>query len=612
MKFLDSLRGLVNELSGLGGIRDKGAAGVWVHYPLNKFEIEAAYRSNWMARKAVDIPAFDMLREGWSWEADKDDIRTIEREERKHKVLHKLLSAQTLGRLYGGGAIYMSDGNDSTEPLNVKGRGDLKFLTVLSRHDLTSGNLNDNALDEFYLEPVMYEVNTRTEGSIRVHPSRIVRFYGNAIPTQHAVYEDLWSDSVLESVEQSIRDATAGQQGIASLIQEAKIDVIKMKGFMSQVSNAAYRQAVIDRNALAMQTKSMTNALMIDSDDEWSQKEVSFSALPDVLRLLIQVVSGAADIPVTRFLGQSPAGMTATGESDTRNYYDRIASDQELKLRPPMQRVMEPLLISALGTAPEELWFKFNPLWQVTDKEQSDIIKQNSEATKNYVDSGLIPKEVLSKATMNQMIETGAWPGLETALQEFEAANGPIEFPEEPEDPADQQQRPQVTDWLREHGTPSAHIVDSVPTSLYVSRKVINAADIIAWAKSQGLKPIPADELHVTIMYSRTAVDWMAMGTDNWNEDGTMTVPPGGPRVVSKFDGGAIVLEFSCAPLSWRWCMLKERGCEPSHNEYAPHVTIMYDSGDVDISKIVPYQGKIELGPEIFAPVNENWKNEVL
>ena len=53
-----------------------------------------------------------------------------------------------------------------------------------------------------------------------------------------------------------------------------------------------------------------------------------------MVRTFLQVAAGAADIPVTRLLGQSPAGLSATGDSDTRNYYDMIAARQELDLRP--------------------------------------------------------------------------------------------------------------------------------------------------------------------------------------------------------------------------------------------------------------------------------------
>ena len=54
-----------------------------------------------------------------------------------------------------------------------------------------------------------------------------------------------------------------------------------------------------------------------------------------MVRTFLQVAAGAADIPVTRLLGQSPAGLSATGESDTRNYYDMIVGAAGgLTLRP--------------------------------------------------------------------------------------------------------------------------------------------------------------------------------------------------------------------------------------------------------------------------------------
>ena len=66
-----------------------------------------------------------------------------------------------------------------------------------------------------------------------------------------------------------------------------------------------------------------------------------------MVRTSLQVAASAADIPVTRLLGQSPAGLSATGDSDTRNYHDMIAARQELDLRPQLERLDALLLRSA-------------------------------------------------------------------------------------------------------------------------------------------------------------------------------------------------------------------------------------------------------------------------
>ena len=63
-KLLDSLSGLYNSLSGLGGLRDKGSLGTWNFLPLNDQQLDCIFRQSWMARKAVTIPAFDILIAG--------------------------------------------------------------------------------------------------------------------------------------------------------------------------------------------------------------------------------------------------------------------------------------------------------------------------------------------------------------------------------------------------------------------------------------------------------------------------------------------------------------------------------------------------------------------
>jgi hypothetical protein len=50
-----------------------------------------------------------------------------------------------------------------------------------------------------------------------------------------------------------------------------------------------------------------------------------------------------------------------------------------------------------------------------------------------------------------------------------------------------------------------ALLTDAAPRSLYVQRKLLNSAAFIKWAKGQGFTTTtPADELHVTVLFSRT------------------------------------------------------------------------------------------------------------
>ncbi len=145
------------------------------------------------------------------------------------------------------------------------------------------------------------------------------------------------------------------------------------------------------------------------------------------------------------------------------------------------------------------------------------------------------------------------------------------------------------------------------PRPLYVYRRVTNAADIIGWAKKQGFKSLlPARELHVTIAYSRRPVNWFDVGGSFYASK--VIADAGGPRAVDRLgDQGAVVLHFNCSELTWRHKEFVENGASWDFPSYLAHITLTYDPGEVDISKVEPYTGKIELGPEVFEELTEDW-----
>jgi SPP1 gp7 family putative phage head morphogenesis protein len=69
-----------------------------------------------------------------------------------------------------------------------------------------------------------------------------------------------------------------------------------------------------------------------------------------------------------------------------------------------------------------------------------------------------------------------------------------------------------------------------IPRPLYVHRPVLNADQIITWAKSVGFTTtLPAEDMHVTICYSNKPVDWLAL--DHMAD--TLEVPPEGVRTLA-------------------------------------------------------------------------------
>lgn len=601
---------LVNLVSALGTAKDKNSHSAFMVGELAQPQALAMYRSDWISRKVVDIPAFDMIREGRNWQAGAPLIEKLEAEEARLQVWPKLAKALRLARLYGGSVIILGEkGGNPALPLDIDrlAAGGLEYIHVASRYEISAGEINRDAASAGWGEPKSYSMASSVKGNLTIHPSRVIPFIGADVPD--LTYSQGWGDSVLQALAEAVENAGLAATSIAQLLQEAKVDVFKIPGFMENVGDESYRKQVVDRVSLANHAKSITNGLLMDAEEDYQQKQISFSQLPEVLSLYLQIAAGAADIPATRLLGQSPAGMNSTGESDLRNYYDRLGAEQEVYLRPRLEKLDEVLIRSALGSRPAEVHFVFAPLWQISQKEKADIFKTTADAARVIAGNGgtsepLMPIEALSDALVNRLVEDGHLPGLEAAMDEYGRLS---EQEDEGEDEAAAAIAPPVA--------PIQPIADATPRTLYVQRKLLNAAEFIAWAKEQGFETTtPAGDIHVTIAFSRKPVDWMKAG-ENWNSDknGNLTVQPGGARLVEKLgDKGAVVLLFNSSELTWRHeGIRREAGASWDFPDYQPHVTITYAGGDLDLSKVEPYRGKLQFGPEIFEELDDDWSSRL-
>ncbi|HGQ7364003.1 TPA: phage portal protein [Pseudomonas aeruginosa] len=585
---------LVNFVANLGTERDKAAGSFYAPVVLTDEQLHNAYRGAWFPRKVVDIPAKDATRRWRAWQASKAQIEKIEAEEKRLQVQARTMEALIKARLWGGAAIFIGTGETDTSKPLVPERvqaGGIKYLTVMSRRDLSATEQDRDVMSPNYGKPKAYRLGG---SAIEIHPSRLVIFTGADIPDQDLASGNQfgWGDSVLQAVFEAIQQIDSTMANVASLIFEAKVDVIRIPDFMQGMQDPKYEKLVLERMRLAAMAKGINGTLMLDKDEEYDSKSANFGTLPDIMDRFMQAGCGAADIPATRMLSQSPAGMNSTGEADLRNYYDRIQSSQELDITPAMSVLDECLVRSALGSRPPEIHYVWNSLWQTTAKERADIGKTTAETIKTIGETKLFPPDALSKAAETLLVENSVMPGLESALEEFGS-----------EVPDDGQEE--------EGGT--TKLQDAAARTLYVSRKVLNAGAIIDWAKAQGFETtLPAEDLHVTVAYSKTPVDWMAVAQAWTNKpNGNLTSSAGGPRMVEQFGEGAIVLLFNNTELTWRHQDILDAGASWDWPDYQPHITFTYQPGSVDLDQVEPYRGVIELGPEIFEEITPSWSDDL-
>jgi phage-related protein (TIGR01555 family) len=150
----------------------------------------------------------------------------------------------------------------------------------------------------------------------------------------------------------------------------------------------------------------LENTMALGTTDEYDIKNLSLSGIKDLLEKFQDALSASTCIPSTVLFGRSPAGMSATGESDLENYYNMVDRIRNRTLKPNLMRLVYILsLASDYGIKLPEQWnIQFKPLWNASEKEVAEVQKleaeslaQRANAAKTYRDMGALDgKEVRS------------------------------------------------------------------------------------------------------------------------------------------------------------------------------------------------------------------------
>lgn len=692
---------LVNLVSGLGTGKDKTTATKFAFSEIDKSQAEMAYRGDWVSRKIVDIPAFDSTREWRNWQAEKDDITELEDAEKNLGLQLKVMNAMRKARLYGGGALVLGvDQGRPEDPLEVDklGKGCLKFVHAVSKYEISAGEKEWDITSPYYGQPKVYTRNTPNgAGMVRLHPSRVIRFVGQEHPDP--AQSDGWGDSVLSIVQDAIIQLGTVGGSLAALIQESKVDVVSIPELSERIRSKDYEGRLKTRFSMASTMKSIFSLLLIDKEEQWQRLQANLAGMPEVMQAFMLMCCGAADIPATRFLGQSPAGMNATGDSDTRNYYDRCSTEQKVFVSPILKPLDDVLQVSVFGKIIDGLVYNWNPLWQLSDAEKADIAVKKSTVMTADVNAGLIDPMVLQKARENQLIEDQLYPGLEQIIDEYgtdydeRAAEQEAMAAEAAAALAQQQQGTDPNNPAPKEGAPAnensppppgkqkqpakavndangkrsmlsgrfaqgaslgnsyedyvmharassrrpmsrrawemrmtktdevtamlQRIKDATtPRPLYVYRPLVNWKEVADWYKANtDLEVTVGDAMHVTVIYSKKAVDWIKVGEDSYsttNDKGQLVIKPGGPRVMEKY-GEALVLAFASSDLSYRHASAEYRAdCSWDFEDYTPHVTITYQGGAADIRNMSAYPGELVFGPETFEEIKASFDPSTL
>lgn len=311
----------------------------------------------------------------------------------------------------GGGAAALIGANDFTTdlrlPLNMaKVRGGIQYLTPLEAREITPLYYYNDPMKPKFGQAAIYQLvpfvigapvdNTYQQRITQIHESRLLIFPGIRT-TRRVMMGSMngWGDNIFCRVIRALSAFNTGYQNAAILLSDFAQAVYKIKGLAGLI--AQNPNALTDSMMNVELGRSIARAVVIDADESFERKSTTMTGYPETLDRFAQNLTAAGDMPLTLLMGTSPGGLNATGASDIRFFYDRIASMQMLRVAPLILRLVE-IELASMGEDPDKVnhSIKFKPLWQPTEQEIAQAHLTQAQADALYITNDVASAEEIA------------------------------------------------------------------------------------------------------------------------------------------------------------------------------------------------------------------------
>lgn len=328
-----------------------------------------------------------------------DKIKEIEEEFIRLKVRDVIATCAENDCYFGRAQIFIDiDKSNKKLPLILDPRaiktGSLRGIS--SVEPIWTTPKSYNALDPS--APDFYKPSSWFMLGQEVHASRLLTIITRKLPDILKPAFNFAGMSLSQLAEPYVDNWLRTRQSISDLISNFSITVLATA--MDQVLQGNDDGAdLLARADFFIAARNNKNVMLLDKErEEIVQINTPLSGLHELQAQSQEHMCTVSRIPAVKLTGLSPTGMNASSEGEIRVFYDWTKSQQESYWRDPIDIILKVVQLSLFGEIDPSIGFKFVPLYQMTEKEQSDIRLQDSQSDTNYINAGVIdPSEPRKK-----------------------------------------------------------------------------------------------------------------------------------------------------------------------------------------------------------------------
>lgn len=394
---------------------------------LNYVPLANTYKSNGFAATAVDLPVSDAFRDG-GFEIDSNTLSADELAELREKMsdcndVEVLKDCLRWGRLYGGGLVLVNTDQKPDTPFNpatIKGK-EVEFLAV------DRWQCYPLASSLYLAEQFMLQDNLRGEdgNNIIFDKSRVFYYTGKTQPYFIRNMLQGWGASIFEDIVPQLNQYLKANSVILELLDEAKIDILKIAGLSDLLLSAEGEAAVRRRVDIAAANKNYKSMLTMDSQDDYDQKQLSFGSLDQIIEKIFLLICSCLRIPYSKIFGRGASGFSS-GEDDLENYNAMISSDIRVPATKILKQMIDIRCFQLFGRKVPDLTVTWKPLRVLSEKEEQEIATSKINSYIMLLQAGVLsPKQVAEKLAVEEIVALSD--------EEIEALSDEVQVGEMPE-----------------------------------------------------------------------------------------------------------------------------------------------------------------------------------
>lgn len=376
-----------NVFMNLGTASDRSArSGIRFSHLINKSTLDNVYLGDGLGRRIVDVVADEMFRAGFTVEGATDGPAIMSRWDELN-LTQQFTDAVAWARLYGGSLMILgvNDGGDLTSEL---GDGELEFVRVYDRHQVTPFLRDIRPESRTYGEIIQYQINPISGTPYYVHASRCHVFDGERLPNQIRHQNQGWGASCLQGIYDALTDYGMSHQHATSLLERKQQGVWSAESLAELCDDSEGRDAVQARLNMVDMVRSNGNTIGVDaSTEKYELLNGDLGGVVDVQDRKQLRISALTGIDEQILFTKTPSGQGADKTSVPESWKQLIGRKQKDEARPAVEKVV------SLLTDDQTWTIKFNPLSVPTEKEQAETANQWSQADERYSQLGWVSND---------------------------------------------------------------------------------------------------------------------------------------------------------------------------------------------------------------------------